>query len=366
MPPAHAARPDRDLRAARPRLHPPPVVGGPASRHVPRPVREDPSPEVAGRHGRPADAGAGVRRAGPAPHATRGRASRCKNYWGYSPLVVLRAEGLLRRARRASRSASSSRWSRRSTGPASRSSSTSSTTTPARATSTARPSASAAWTTRSTTCSTRKGGTTTTPAAATPLNCNHPVVRDLIIDSLVYLATELHVDGFRFDLASILGRGEDGQVLEDPPLIRHIAEHPLLAGTKLLAEAWDAAGLHAARQVPRLGPLGRVQRPVPRRRPPLRPQRPGAATALGQADLRQPRPLRRLLAAPLSLDQFRHLPRWLHAQRPRQLQPQAQLGQRRERPRRLASTTSATTAATRGRPTTPASTPSASGRCGTS
>ena len=85
------------------------------------------------------------------------------------------------------------------------------------------------------------------------VNCNHPVVRDLIISSLVYLATELHVDGFRFDLASILGRGEDGRVLEDPPLIRHIAEHPLLAGTKLLAEAWDAAGLHQLGKFPAWG-----------------------------------------------------------------------------------------------------------------
>jgi isoamylase len=75
------------------------------------------------------------------------------------------------------------------------------------------------------------------------LNCNHPLVRDLIIDSLTYLVAELHVDGFRFDLASILGRGPNGEVLQDPPLIQHIAEHPLLAGTKLVAEAWDAAGL---------------------------------------------------------------------------------------------------------------------------
>jgi isoamylase len=75
------------------------------------------------------------------------------------------------------------------------------------------------------------------------LNCNHPLVRDLIIDSLTYLVSELHVDGFRFDLAAILGRGPGGKVLEDPPLIQHIAEHPVLAHTKLLAEAWDAAGL---------------------------------------------------------------------------------------------------------------------------
>lgn len=85
------------------------------------------------------------------------------------------------------------------------------------------------------------------------LNCNHPLVRDLILDSLSYLVTELHIDGFRFDLASILGRGLDGKVLEDPPLIRHIAEHPRLAGTKLIAEAWDAAGLSQLGKFPAWG-----------------------------------------------------------------------------------------------------------------
>src|SRR5262249_32779548 len=85
------------------------------------------------------------------------------------------------------------------------------------------------------------------------LNCNHPVVRDLIIDSLTYLVSELHVDGFRFDLATILGRGPSGKVLEDPPLIQHIAEHPVLAGTKLIAEAWDAAGLSQVGKFPAWG-----------------------------------------------------------------------------------------------------------------
>jgi glycogen operon protein len=85
------------------------------------------------------------------------------------------------------------------------------------------------------------------------LNCNHPVVRDLIIDCLSHFVAEYHVDGFRFDLASILGRGSDGKVLEDPPLIRHIAEHPVLAGAKLIAEAWDAAGLHQLGKFPAWG-----------------------------------------------------------------------------------------------------------------
>jgi glycogen operon protein len=85
------------------------------------------------------------------------------------------------------------------------------------------------------------------------LNCNHPVVRDLILDSLVFLVSELHVDGFRFDLAAVLGRGPGGKVLEDPPLIQHIAEHPVLAGTKLIAEAWDAAGLSQLGKFPAWG-----------------------------------------------------------------------------------------------------------------
>jgi glycogen operon protein len=85
------------------------------------------------------------------------------------------------------------------------------------------------------------------------LNCNHPVVRDLILDSLTYLVSELHVDGFRFDLAAVLGRGADGRVLEDPPLLQHLAEHPVLAGVKLLAEPWDAAGLSQLGKFPAWG-----------------------------------------------------------------------------------------------------------------
>lgn len=76
------------------------------------------------------------------------------------------------------------------------------------------------------------------------INCNHPVLRNMIMDSLRYWVTEMHVDGFRFDLASILGRGRDGEVLPNPPLLEQIAEDPILANTKLIAEAWDAAGLY--------------------------------------------------------------------------------------------------------------------------
>jgi glycogen operon protein len=76
------------------------------------------------------------------------------------------------------------------------------------------------------------------------LNANQPIVRRLIQDSLRYWVTEMHVDGFRFDLASILSRDETGHPLPNPPVLWDIDSDPLLAGTKLIAEAWDAAGLY--------------------------------------------------------------------------------------------------------------------------
>jgi glycogen operon protein len=76
------------------------------------------------------------------------------------------------------------------------------------------------------------------------LNANHAIVRRMIIDSLHYWAEEMHVDGFRFDLASILSRDAAGTPLSDPPVIWDIDSDPVLAGTKLIAEAWDAGGLY--------------------------------------------------------------------------------------------------------------------------
>ncbi len=76
------------------------------------------------------------------------------------------------------------------------------------------------------------------------LNTNHPVVRRMILDSLRYWVGEMHVDGFRFDLASILARDSSGQVLPNPPVLWDIESDPALAGTKFIAEAWDAAGLY--------------------------------------------------------------------------------------------------------------------------
>ena len=91
------------------------------------------------------------------------------------------------------------------------------------------------------------------------LNCNHPVVRDMILDALRYWVSEMHIDGFRFDLASILGRGQDGSVLANPPLLERIAADPVLGNTKLIAEAWDAAGLYQVGTFPAWGSLGRME-----------------------------------------------------------------------------------------------------------
>jgi isoamylase len=76
------------------------------------------------------------------------------------------------------------------------------------------------------------------------LNANEPIVRRLIIDSLRYWVSEMHVDGFRFDLASILSRDQDGRPMASPPVLWDIESDPILANVKLIAEAWDAAGLY--------------------------------------------------------------------------------------------------------------------------
>jgi isoamylase len=76
------------------------------------------------------------------------------------------------------------------------------------------------------------------------LNANHPIVRRMILDSLRYWVTHMHVDGFRFDLASVLARDQTGAPVPNPPAILDIESDPLLAGTKMIAEAWDAGGLY--------------------------------------------------------------------------------------------------------------------------
>ena len=82
------------------------------------------------------------------------------------------------------------------------------------------------------------------------LNCNHPMVRDFILNCLRYWSITYHVDGFRFDLASILGRSKDSSPMSNPPLLESLAYDPILYSTDLIAEAWDAGGLYQVGSFP--------------------------------------------------------------------------------------------------------------------
>jgi isoamylase len=85
------------------------------------------------------------------------------------------------------------------------------------------------------------------------LNCNNPIVRDMVLDALRYWASEYHVDGFRFDLASILSRDPGGAPMANPPLLEALAFDPILGKCKLIAEAWDAGGLYQVGSFPAYG-----------------------------------------------------------------------------------------------------------------
>lgn len=85
------------------------------------------------------------------------------------------------------------------------------------------------------------------------LNCNHPVVQQLILECLRYWTINYRVNGFRFDLASILGRNEDGSPMNNPPLLRTLADDSILSNVKLIAEAWDAGGLYQVGSFPASG-----------------------------------------------------------------------------------------------------------------
>ena len=185
------------------------------------------------------------------------------------------------------------------------------------------------------------------------VNCNHPVVRDLILTCLRYWVADMHVDGLRFDLASVFGRDQHGNVLVEPPIVEMIAEDGVLADTKLIAEPWDAAGLYQVGRFP-FGRRwsewnGRYRDDVRR----FWRGEPGLAGALatrlcGSADLyeasgRQPRHSINFVTCHDGFTLWDLV----------SLQPQAQRGQRRGQPRRLGRELSAGTAASRGRPTDP-------------
>lgn len=82
------------------------------------------------------------------------------------------------------------------------------------------------------------------------LNCNHPIMQEFILECLHYWVQEMHIDGFRFDLGSVLARDSKGRLMDNPPVLERIAQDPLLSDTKIIAEAWDAGGAYQVGQFP--------------------------------------------------------------------------------------------------------------------
>ena len=131
----------------------------------------------------------------------------------------------------------------------------------------------------------------------------------------------MHVDGFRFDLAAVLSRDEDGQPLADPPIIWEIETDPVLAGTKLIAEAWDAGGLYEVGSFVGDRWVG-VERAVPRRRPRRSSSgEPGRIRGLTQRFLGSPDIYGHKHRDAAGQHQLRDLPRRLHPQGPRLVRP---------------------------------------------
>ena len=160
------------------------------------------------------------------------------------------------------------------------------------------------------------------------VNASHPVVRDLILDALRYWVMEMHVDGFRFDLASVLGRDAQGRVLADAPLLERIAEDPILRDAKLIAEAWDAAGAYQVgcfsqrRWAEWNGHFRDDVRRFWR----------GDAGMIGHFASRicgSCRSVRGIRQGPGVQRQLRHVPRWVHVERSRELLAKTQRRQRR-------------------------------------
>ena len=165
------------------------------------------------------------------------------------------------------------------------------------------------------------------------VNGNHPIVREMIFHCLRHWVHNYHIDGFRFDLASILSRNRKGELVPNPPMVELIAEDPMLADTKIIAEAWDAAGAY------QVGSFANqrwaewnghyrddIRRYLARR---LRHDRPDGHAA---RRLQRPLPTQRPPAVPQH--QLHHVARRLHAQRPGELRAEAQPRQRRGQPRR--------------------------------
>ena len=164
------------------------------------------------------------------------------------------------------------------------------------------------------------------------LNMTNPHVLQLIMDSLRYWVTEMHVDGFRFDLASTLAR-ELFDVNRLGAFFDIIHQDPILSQVKLIAEPWDVGpGRLSGRQLP--GALDGVERQVPRLRAPVLERGRRDDVRAGDAPGRQQRPVPGRWPQAVRQHQFHHLSRRVHAGRPGQLQRKAQRRQRRGKPRR--------------------------------
>jgi glycogen operon protein len=158
------------------------------------------------------------------------------------------------------------------------------------------------------------------------LNVRHPQVLALIMDSLRYWVEEMHVDGFRFDLATTLARSFH-EVDRLSAFFDLIHQDPLISGVKLIAEPWDVGrGRLPGRQLP--GAVDRVERPLPRHHARLLARRPRRQGRLPCPADRQLRPVPARRPPPLGQHQLRHRPRRLHLAGPGQLQRQVQPGQR--------------------------------------
>ena len=184
------------------------------------------------------------------------------------------------------------------------------------------------------------------------LNANEPIVRRHDPRQPPRPGSrDMHVDGFRFDLASVLSRDEDGSPVPRPPIIWDIETDPVLAGTKLIAEAWDAAGLYQVgsfagdRWIEWNGRFRDDVRSFVK-------SDPGKAWAVAPAHPGSPDIYAHLGPRAPEDHQLRDLPRRVHAQRRGLVRPQAQRGERRGQPRRQRRQPVAGTAASRGRPTT--------------
>ena len=126
----------------------------------------------------------------------------------------------------------------------------------------------------------------------------------MILECLRHWVIHYRVDGFRFDLASILGRNEDGTPLLQPPLLRNLAEDPVLKDVNLIAEAWDAGGLYQGRKFPGVEPVGGVERQIPGRAAQLFKRRVLVRCTGSKADYRLSGSVRRAVSGLQFVNQF--------------------------------------------------------------